>query len=138
MGTNYYRMFPEHNFAIVRLQSETLSVKEAEQINYQYKTDDNYSNIHYLIIIVDEKCMPDFNISDLEKLSNIYNTEFHTNNHKTIVWLVDEPLATAFTHLFVSKTSDNSLCCSTIEKAYALLNMPVEFEEFKRLISVCL
>jgi hypothetical protein len=134
MRTNYYKMLPEHKFAIVRLQSETFSFQEAEQINFEYKSDTYYSNIHYLLIIVGENCRPNFSIKDLEKLSVLYNTEFQQNNHKSIVWLVAEPIVTAFAQLFVSKTKDNSLYCSTLDKAHKLLGIPIDFDKFKNLI----
>jgi hypothetical protein len=135
MSTNYYKMFPEQKFAIVRFQTETLSFQEAERINHEYKSDIDYSKIQYLLIIIDKKCTPLFNPKDLENLANLYNTEFQINNHKTIVWLVAAPLVTAFTHLFVSRTKDNSLYCSTLTKAYELLKIPVEFVDFKYLIN---
>ncbi|MBN2275702.1 MAG: hypothetical protein JXR41_00970 [Bacteroidales bacterium] len=132
MDANFYRMFPEQKFAVVKLQSEKLSAQEARQLNYEYKADKNYSNIHYLLIIVDEKCNPDFSVKELEKLSDLYNNEFQINNHKKVVWLVAEPLVTAMAHIFVSYT--NEMYCSTIAKAYELLDMPVTHEEFINLI----
>jgi len=135
MGTNYYKMLPELQFAIVKFQSETLSFKEADRINHEYKSDRYYSKIQYLLVIIDKKCIPLFSPSDLENLAKSYNTEFQPNNHKTIVWLVAAPLVTAFTHLFVSRANDNSLYCSTITRAYELLKIPIEFEDFKHLIN---
>jgi hypothetical protein len=135
MDTNYYKMFPEQKFAIVRFRTETLSFQEAERINHEYKSDKDYSKIQYLLIIIDKKCTPLFNPKDLENLANSYNTEFQQNNHQTIVWLVAAPLVTAFTHLFISRTNDNSLYCSTTSKAYDLLKIPIEFADFKHLIS---
>ncbi|HCT30648.1 MAG TPA: hypothetical protein DIW31_07905 [Bacteroidales bacterium] len=128
-------MYPEKKFAIVKFQSETLSFEEAERINNEYKLDKDYSKIQYLLIIIDKKCVPLFNPSDLKNLADSYNNAFQTNNHKTIVWLVAAPLVTAFTHLFVLHTKDNSLYCSTITKAYELLRAPIEFANFKQLIN---
>jgi len=135
MIKNYYKMFPEQKFAIVKFQSETLSFQEAERINYEYKSDIDYSKIQYLLIIIEDKCIPTFNPRDIENLANLYNTESQTNNHKTIVWLIAAPLVTALTQLFVSRTNDNSFYCSTVHNAYDLLNIPMEFADFKRLIN---
>lgn len=134
MKTNYYKMFPELKFAIVKLQSEILSLKELKQINNEYKLDENYSNIHSLIIVIDKRCKLKFSMKDLSKLSDLYNTEPQTNNHKIVVWLVSQPLISAITDLFVLRTKDNSKYCSTIDKAYELLGRPIEFEKFRELI----
>lgn len=127
-------MFPEYHFAVVRLQSEKFSVQEAIELNQEYKTDKAYSDIHYLLIIVDEGCTPKFTAKELVKLSQIYTNEFQTNNHKTVVWLVSKPFATAMAHLFVTYTNESY--CSTIAGAYELLDMPMEFPTFLNLISL--
>lgn len=132
LHSNYYRMFPEHHFAFVRIQSEEFSVQEAIELNQKYKTDKAYSDIHYLLIVVDEKCTPVFTTKELEKLSHIYTNEFQPNNHKTVVWLVSKPFATAMAHLFVSYTNESY--CSTVAGAYELLDMPMEFPVFLNLI----
>lgn len=134
LHTNYYKMFPEHHFAFVSIQSEEFSVQEAIALNQEYKTDKVYSDIHYLLIMVDERCTPGFSTRDLEKLWQIYSNEPQANNHKRVVWLVSEPLATAMAHLFVSYS--NELYCSTIAGAYELLNVPMEFPVFLNLISL--
>lgn len=136
MGANYYRMYPEYKFAVVKLNSKILSVQELEQLNYEYKSDTNYSNIHYLLIDINKDSKLSFSIRDLKRLSDSYNTEFQANNHKIIVWLVSQPMVTALTHLFVLQINDNSKYCSTIEKAYKLLNIPLEFDKFKELIKI--
>lgn len=136
MPKNFYRMFPDIGFAFVKLQSRRFSFEEAEEINHRYKSDPHYACIRYLLIEVDQMCMPEFAVNDLEALSDLYNAAFQANNHQTIVWLVSEPIVTAMAHLFVLKTNDNSLYCSTLPKAYELLNMPVEYHLFVHLISL--
>jgi hypothetical protein len=136
MDANFYRMFPELKFAIVKLQSEILTLQELKKLNHEYKLDANYSKIHYLLMVVDKKCKLDFTRKELKTLSEWYNTGFQINNHKIVVWLVAQPLITALTHLFVLQTKDNSKYCSTITKAYNLLNMPIEFEKFEKLAAL--
>lgn len=134
LHTNYYKMFPEHHFAIVRIQSEKFSVHEAIQINQEYKADKAYSDIFYLLIMVDERCTPGFSAKELEELWHIYANEPQANNHKKVIWLVSEPIATAMTHLFVSYS--NEIYCSTIAGAYDLLDMPMEFPVFLNMVSL--
>ncbi len=134
MKENFYKMYPEHHFAVVKMQSKTLRPEDLEILNTEYKQDPDYSNIHHLLIIIDKKSKPSFNISYLTRLSEKYNTETQINNHKSIVWLISRPIITALTQLFIMKTNDNSHYCSTIEKAYKLLEIPIEFEAFKKLI----
>lgn len=133
MPVNYYRMFPEHHFAFVRIQSKTFSKQEALRLNATYKNDNSFSAIHYLLIMINEKCNPGFSARDLYKLSRIYTNEPQPNNHKKVIWLVSEPLITAMAHLFVAYTHE--MYCSTLEKAYALMDMPMDYESFLRLIS---
>ncbi len=134
LPANYYRMFPEHHFAFVSIQTEVFSVQEAIQINQEYKTDKAYSDIFYLLIVVNERCTPGFTAKELQRLSQIYVNEFQTNNHRKVVWLVSQPFVTAMTHLFVAYTND--LYCSTLEGAYELLDMPMEYKDFLDLINI--
>ncbi len=127
-------MYPEYNFAVVKLQSEFLYLEELDKLNNEYKLDPNYSKIHYLVIIIDEKSRPNFKISDLGRLSKKYNTEPQENNHKSVVWVVSRPIITALAHLFILKTKDNSSYCSTTKKAYRLLEAPFDYDTFSHLI----
>lgn len=136
MANSFYKMYPKHNFAFVKLQSELLSIDELKLINNKYKKDKHYSNIHYLLIDITKLLQLDFSAESLNLLSDLYNTEPQTNNHKTIVWLVSQPLITALTHIFVSKTLDNSKYCSSLTKAYQLLNIPMPYELFEELVII--
>lgn len=131
---NYYKMFPEYNFAVVKLYSENLYFNELEHLNYEYKNDINYSKIHSLLIDIDKRCKLSFGINELTKLANLYNTEPQKNNHRVIVWLVYQPIITALTHLFLGKIRDNSKYCSTLEKAYQLLEIEIDYEKFIELV----
>ena len=126
-------MFPDKHFAFVLFQSETLTISDAQRINFEYKSDSNYSNIEYLLLIT-RNCIPDFKPNDLSFLSDFYNEALQTDNHKKVVWLVDSPKATALAHLFVSLT-DGNVYCSTIEQAYTLLDMPMDYSSFLALLN---
>jgi hypothetical protein len=127
-------MFPEIHFAVVKFHTPTITIEDAQRINHEYKSDRRYSEIEYLLVIV-ENCIPSFDAKDLSQLSELYNTPLQSNNHKKVVWLVTSPLLTAFTHLFVSLT-DGNLYCSTLEQAFKLLDLKLTFKEFKLLINV--
>ncbi len=130
---NYYLMYPEYNFAIVKLQSESLNFDDLERLNTEYKNDTSYSNIRSLLIDIDKKCKISFRLKELNKLAGLYNTEPQKNNHKVIVWLVSQPTITALTHLFIRKTRDNSKYCSTLKKAYNLLGLKIDYSKFLEL-----
>ena len=127
-------MFPDLNFAFVRLQSEKLYFNELERLNADYKNDPNYSNIHYLLIEIDKRCKATFGIKELLKLAQIYNYEPQQNNHRRVVWLVSQPIITALTHMFIGNIQDNSKYCSTIEKAYKLLELNINYTDFLKLL----
>lgn len=132
---NYYKMYPEYKFAIVKFQSEILTIEEAERINYEYKINPLYSQIEKLLVIIDEDSTPQFAIKDIDKLSSFYNNELQDNNHKDVVWLVSAPLITALAHIFMSQTNDNSQYCSTIVRAYELLKTTMDYTIFEKLIN---
>lgn len=132
MNKNYYKMFPDKHFAFVKFQTQILSIKDAQLINFEYKSDNNYSKIEYLLIII-SNCKPDFKSTNLVLLSDLYNSPLQTNNHKRVVWLVDSPIVTAFAHLFMSFTEGN-FYCSTAKQAFTLLEIPIEFNDFQDMI----
>jgi hypothetical protein len=131
---NHYKMFPEYNFAVVKLCTDNLYFDELEHLNHEYKNDKNYSKIHALLIDVDKRCKLSFGIKELPKLANSYNIEPQKNNHRVIVWLVSQPRITALTHLFLGNIRDNSKYCSTLEKAYQLLKIEIDYEKFIELV----
>lgn len=116
-----YTMFPHKHFAVVVFNNPIIELQEAIAINEAYKNDTHYSNIHYLIIIM-TGCKPNFTEKDLPRITELYTSNTQKNNHKTSVWIVDEPLLTAFAHIFVNYTDEKSYYCSTLNKAYILLN----------------
>jgi hypothetical protein len=126
-------MFPDEHFAFVLFQTKILSISDAQQLNNEYKSDSNYSSIEYLLLIT-RNCIPEFKPNDLGFLSDFYNEALQTDNHKKIVWLVDSPKTTALAHLFVSLT-DGNVYCSTIQQAYTLLDMPMEYNRFLALLN---
>ena len=126
-------MYPEYSFAIVRIQTSKLYYDDLEQLNCNYKNDPLYPNIKTLLIDIDKNSKVPFGIKELNRLAKLYNLEPQKNNHQIIVWRVSQPIITALTHLFIGQTMDNSKYCSTIQKAYDLLNLDIDFELFKTL-----
>nr|WP_321410510.1 hypothetical protein [uncultured Carboxylicivirga sp.] len=133
LSGNYYKMFPEYNFAIVKLQTPKLLFEDLKQLNFNYKNDPDYPNIKSLLIDIDKKCKVSFGIKELNKLAKQYNLEPQQNNHSIIVWRVSQPIITALTHLFIGQTMDNSKYCSTVKKAYQLLNLDIDLSLFLNL-----
>lgn len=131
---NYYKMFPEHNFALVKLEAEKLYYDDLERLNHDYKRDANYSKIRFLLIDIDKKCKIAFGLRELHKLAKLYNDEPQENNHEVIVWMVSQPIITALTHIFVGKIRDNSKYCSTLKKAYYILGLEMGYEMFQELV----
>ncbi len=131
---NSYTMYPEKHIAIVRFNPGVLELADTIAINEAYKHDARYSHIHFLVIIL-TGCIPNFTEKDLPTISELYNSNVQVNNHKTSVWLVDEPLLTAFAHIFVDNTDEKSYYCSTVEKAYSLLKPDdISYTEFIQLL----
>lgn len=115
-----YTMYPNKHLAIVVFNPGILELDEAIEVNEAYKCDSQYSDIYYLLIVLNG-CLPHFTEKDLPRITEIYTNNLQKNNHKTSVWLIDEPLLTAFAHIFVDYTDEKSYYCSTLDKAYSLL-----------------
>jgi len=127
-------MFPEKKFALVKFKPGIVTIEEGKLINDAYKNDSNYSKIEYLLVLLND-CIPNFSEKELQQISNFYNNEFQPNNHICTIWVVDAPILTAYAHMFVNMITENSNYCSTIEKAYSLLGIPIPFYTFEYLIS---
>ncbi|MCW3789694.1 hypothetical protein [Plebeiibacterium sediminum] len=134
MNGNFYRMYTKHQFAVVKLQSDFLYPEDIESLHKEYNNDPDYTRIQYLIIIIDEKCKPKFSINYISQFSKIYNAEYQVNNHKSIVWVVSQPIITALTHLLVLELNDNSYYCSTLKKAFYLLDSTMDYNTFIELL----
>lgn len=127
-------MFTHKRFAVVIFKAGTLDMHTAFKINEAYKSDKDYSEIHYLLTVLLDVA-PTFSQSDLTSIADFYTDNLYTNNHKTSVWLVNKPMPTAFAHLFMQYTDEKSFYCSTVEKAFELLDMPdVSFKEFSDML----
>ena len=133
MEQSVYKMFPDEHFAVVKFKRGNFTIEEALRINTAYKNDKDYSAIQYLIIILKD-CIPDFSPNELKEIAAIYSYAPQANNHICTVLVVDEPMATAFAHLFINANPDMGYYCSTIEKAHKLLSIPLTFERYLELI----
>ncbi len=129
MRESSYIMYPEKHFAVVRFKTKDINLKEIIKINTAYKNDENYSNIHYLVMIL-LGSNPRFKESDLDKVIQEYTQNPQKNNHIRSVFVVDTPKTTAFAHLMISHTPEQAFYCATLEKAYEYLSPPFSYSEF--------
>ena len=65
-----------------------------------------------------------------------YSIEPLTNNHICTVIVIDEPEATAFSHVFISLAESKGFYCLTLEKAYSILKIPISIERFMELVQI--
>jgi hypothetical protein len=129
-----YTMYPEKRFAIVYFPPGDLNADAAVHINATYKHDVNYSKIHYLLLIF-LQCNPIFKENELAKLAEIYQKNAQKNNHIRSVFLVDTPKATAFAHLLMANTPEESHYCTTLKQAYDLLKPEtLSYTEFIKIV----
>ncbi|MFO7868025.1 MAG: hypothetical protein R6U95_01845 [Bacteroidales bacterium] len=129
MNKSSIQMYPEQHFAVVKFKSGDLYLDELIQINKAYKEHEQYSTIHFLVMIFLE-CNPIFTEKDLDEIADKYSVNVYPNNHIRSVFLVDSPKTTAFAHLIHSNTPEESFYCSTFEKAYEFLRPNISFTEF--------
>jgi len=134
MVGSFYKMFPDEHFAIVKFKPGCFTFDESKRLNTEYKLDKDYSKIHYLLIILNN-CVPEFSKEQLTALSEIYSYAPQENNHICTAWIVDEPIATAFAHIFTKATPELSHYCSTIERAFCLMGIPFSYDRFMEFVS---
>ncbi len=133
MSKSFYKMYAQEHFAVVKFAPGIFTLEEAKRINHEYKADPEFYKIHYLVIILSD-CIPNFTTKELPEITDFYSKAYQTNNHVNTAWVVDEPIATAFTHLFIHTTPENSEYCSTLEKAYLHLGLNMTYDNFIELI----
>ena len=136
MNQGTYKMFPEEHFGIVKFAPGVVYMEEMFRLNSLYKNDKHYPDIYYLIIYA-KACLPDaYDYSKILKLSDEYLIEPLTNNHICTVIIIDEPEATAFSHIFISLAESKGFYCLTLEKAYSILKIPITMERFMEMVQI--
>lgn len=132
---NRYRIYPDIHFGITKLSPGVKSFDEVLKFAEEFRKDTDFQKVHYQLTDM-RGCLFDFTsetdrIEEMKALMEKYES---IDNQKMGVYLVDQPMETAYVSLFFHSIEYDREICSTIEKAYNLLPVRVGFEDFKKMI----
>jgi len=132
---NRYKIYPELNFGVSKLQPGLKSFDEIFDLAKKFRLDENFSNVHYQLTDL-RGCNFDFNVSRITDMVDLIDSHMDIDKQKLGVYIVDQPTETAYLQLFFQSMPHKREFCSTIEKAYELLNLKVSFKTFEELIHI--
>jgi len=130
-----FKIYPEINFAISVMESGLKSFEELYNIALDFRKHEHFFFVHYSLIDL-RGCEFSFDLEKLEELKKLFNKYKEADNQKLAVYMVDNPVETAFVHLFFKKLEFNRQYCSTLQTAYDYFELPIPFDEFQCLVSI--
>ncbi|MEN8229111.1 MAG: hypothetical protein ABFS38_13215 [Bacteroidota bacterium] len=132
---NQYKIYPEIHFGISKLSPGVKSMEELLDFAEQFRKEKDFPEVHYQLTDM-RNCLFDFKSHRIEEMKSLIDSFKNIDNQKLGVYLVDQPIETAYVELFFRSMEYKREFCSTIEKAYILLSLPISFENFKLLINI--
>ncbi len=133
--SNRYKIYPELNFGIAKLESGIKSYKELYRLAKDFREDQDFSKVYYQLTDM-RGCIFDFNISKISSMISLIEESQEFDNQKIGVYIVDKPIETAYVQMYQNTIKYKRDFCSTVEKSYSLLNIKISFEEFEKLINI--
>ena len=133
--SNKFKIYPDINFAISILEPGVKSFEEIYEIAKKFRENENFSTVHYQLTDM-RGCSFDFEVNKLHEMKSLIEKYAETDNQKLGVYIVDLPVETAYVHMFFDLLKYKREYCSTIDKAFYLLNLPISFKEFQKRINI--
>jgi hypothetical protein len=130
-----YKIYSELNFGIAKMDPGVKSFEELYELAKRVREDINFPKVYFNLTDL-RGCTFNFDVSKLAKIGSLIEEYQNDDNQNTGVYLIDEPIATAYAHLFFDSLKYKRELCSTVGKAYRLLNLPVSYAEFITLINI--
>jgi len=132
---NRYKIYPNLSFGIAKIGPGEKSFQELYDYAEIIRKDKSFQTVNYHLTDL-RGCTFSFEISNLKKMVNLVNKYQGVGNQNLGVYLINEPVATAYIQLFFESLKSRREICSTVEKAYRLLKLPVSYSEFLTLIDI--
>jgi len=130
-----YKIYKELKFAVVKFDPVINSFQDIFNVAKEMRDLEGFSEIHYFLSDL-RGCTFNFDISETRKLSKLVNDYQHADNQILGVYLIDKPIETAYVQYFILSLKQRREYCSTIEKAFNLLNLPMSIDDFKSKINI--
>ena len=130
-----YKIYSELKFGVFKLEPGERSFDDIYELAKLSREDKDFSKAHYQLIDI-RGCSFDFDKSKISEMIPLVEEYKYKNNQKLGVYVVDDPIATAYSQLFFNSIESKRELCSTANKAYNLLKLKITFEEFESLIDI--
>lgn len=132
---NRYKIYPDIHFGISKLSPGVKTIEELLDLAEKFRKEKNFHEVHFQLNDM-RNCRFDFEPNRIQDMIALIDRFKDIDNQKLGVYLVDQPIETAYVELFSQLMDNKRAFCSTIEKAFSLLSLPISFENFKLLISI--
>ena len=132
---NRYKIYPEINFGIARFEPGVKSFEELYHYAVLIRKDENFKKVNYHLTDL-RGCTFDFEISKLKEMVDLIDQYQSVDRQNIGIYLIDEPIATAYIQLFFESLEYKRDLCSTLQTAYRLLKLPVTYSDFLTLVDI--
>jgi hypothetical protein len=132
---NRYKIYPEINFGVSKLTPGRKTIEELLDLAERFRREKAFPEVYYQLTDI-RGCLFDFVTDKIEEMKSLIDKYKNIDNQKLGVYLVDQPIETAYIMIFFRSMNYRREFCSTIKKAYQLLSMPISFENFEMLINI--
>ncbi|MFC2151625.1 hypothetical protein ACFLSE_03785 [Bacteroidota bacterium] len=132
---NRYKIYPELNFGVAKLESGFKTFEELYSIAMEMRKDSDFPKVYYQLNDL-RGCTFNFDTSKISGITSLVEEYKQRDNQKLGVYLIDQPIETAYVQILFNSLKYERELCSTIEKAFDLLKLKISFKEFKNLIDI--
>ena len=132
---NRYKIYPELNLGVAKLEPGMKSFEELYQLAKDFRGDPDFSKVYYQLTDM-RGCNFDFDIPKISRMVSLIEESQEFDNQQIGVYIIDNPIETAYVQMYQKALKYKRDFCSTIEKSFSLLDLKISFEEFKKLINI--
>jgi hypothetical protein len=130
-----YKIYPEIHFGVSKLSPGVKTFEELLDLAEKFRQEKEFPEVYYQLTDL-RGCLFDFMREKLIEMKSLIDKYKKIDNQKLGIYLVDQPIETAYIILFFKSMDYNREVCSTIRKAYELFSLPISFEKFEKLITI--
>lgn len=99
---NRYKIYPEINFGVSKLTPGEKTIEEILDIAEQFRKEKDFPEVYYQLTDM-RGCIFDFKLDKIKEIKSLIDNYQSIDNQKLGVYLVDQPIETAYAMLFSSQ-----------------------------------
>lgn len=130
-----YKIYADLNFAVTRLESGNRSFEDVIALAQSIIDDVNFSKIKYHVIDL-RGCKMDFHSKKVVEVFNLVKKHQSFDNQLAAIYLIDDPISTAYVQMYTIAMKNGRDYCVTPEKAYDKLGVDFTFDEFSEMLAI--